>query len=43
MELTARETLGSGHDDVGCEHLLLGLLAASAWHLGLYPRPTRSA
>jgi ATP-dependent Clp protease ATP-binding subunit ClpA len=27
LELAAREALGMGHNYIGCEHLLLGLLA----------------
>ena len=34
LELTAKEALGLGHNYVGCEHLLLGLLAAEGGTAG---------
>ncbi len=50
LELTAKEALGLGHNYVGCEHLLLGLLATEEGlasqvmrRMGLELRTTRRA
>lgn len=50
LELTANEALALGHNYIGCEHLLLGLLTATDGlggrvlrRMGLEPRTTRRA